>query len=128
MKFQLRIAYIALLVSTIPENVEYLGFLSFRIYLRGFVTYLQEKRLDAAVEELLKLEKEVRSTADLPKVQRVVMAIIELCFEARAWRTLIKQFLILSQRPDQSKQVGCLSSQPSLVSNLLRRSCVVVLE
>lgn len=66
---------------------------------------MQEKRLDAAIEELLKLEKEVRSTADAPRIQRVVVAIIQLCYEARAWKTLIKQILFLSQRPDQLKQV-----------------------
>jgi hypothetical protein len=67
---------------------------------------VQEKRLDAALEELLKLEKEARSTADAPRIQRVVVAIVQLCYEARAWKTLIKQILFLSQRPNQLKQVS----------------------
>lgn len=66
---------------------------------------MQEKRLDAAVEELLKLETEVRFAADLARTERVVMTIIQLCYEARAWKTLIRQVSFLSQRPDQLKQV-----------------------
>lgn len=118
-RFQIMIAYIVLFISRLLQTVEYLGVLTFRTYLGFLCLCLQEERLDAAVEELLKLEKEVRSTADLPKVQRVVMAIIELCFEARAWRTLLGQVLSLSQRPDQSKQVSSFSSQASLVDVFL---------
>ncbi|KAG0559423.1 hypothetical protein M758_10G100500 [Ceratodon purpureus] len=68
------------------------------------VVALQEKRLDAALEELLKLEKEARSTGDAPRIQRVAVAIVQLCYDARAWKTLIKQILFLSQRPDQLNQ------------------------
>ncbi|XP_024401315.1 uncharacterized protein [Physcomitrium patens] len=68
------------------------------------VVAIQEKRLDAAIEELLKLETELRSTSDARRIQRVVVSILQLCYEAQAWKTLIKQIRFFSQCPDQLKQ------------------------
>lgn len=74
--------------------------------------HAQEKRLDAAIEELLKLETELRSTSDARRIQRVVVSILQLCYEAQAWKTLIKQIRFFSQCPDQLKQVRMMISRP----------------
>ncbi|CAK9190307.1 unnamed protein product [Sphagnum troendelagicum] len=66
---------------------------------------LEESRLDAAIEELLKLENQMRRAADVSRTRRVVMAIVQLCYEARAWKTLNDQIHILSQRQPQLQQV-----------------------
>jgi predicted exporter len=65
----------------------------------------QERRLDAAIEELLKLENQMRCAADVSRTRRIVVAIIQLCYEARAWKTLNDQIHLLSQRQQQLQQV-----------------------
>jgi RNA polymerase-binding transcription factor DksA len=66
---------------------------------------LEERRLDAAIEELLKLENQMRCAADVSRTRRVVVAIVQLCYEARAWKTLNDQIRLLSQRQPQLQQV-----------------------
>ncbi|CAM6043993.1 unnamed protein product [Sphagnum compactum] len=65
---------------------------------------LEERRLDAAIEELLKLENQMRCAADVSRTRRVVVAIVQLCYEARAWRTLNDQIRLLSRRQPQLQQ------------------------
>lgn len=66
---------------------------------------LQDGKLDSAIESLLSLEKQMRLAADVPGTRKVVIAIIELCYEARAWKTLNEQIVLLSKRRSQLKQV-----------------------
>ncbi|CAK9193107.1 unnamed protein product [Sphagnum jensenii] len=68
------------------------------------VVALEERRLDAAIEELLKLENQMRCAADVSRTRRIVVAIIQLCYEARAWKTLNDQIHLLSQRQQQLQQ------------------------
>jgi 26S proteasome regulatory subunit N5 len=69
----------------------------------------QGKKLDVAIEALLNLEKQARLAADITGTRKVVIAIMQLCYEARAWKTLIEQILVLSKRRSQLKQVSFLS-------------------
>lgn len=59
-----------------------------------------------AIESLLNYEKQVRLAADVPGTRKVVLAIIQLCYEAKAWKTLNEQILLLSKRRSQLKQVS----------------------
>jgi len=79
----------------------------------------QESRLDAAIEELLKLENQMRRAADVSRTRRVVMAIVQLCYEARAWKTLNDQIHILSQRQPQLQQVTNVCEGSSLSSSVI---------
>ncbi|CAM6038541.1 unnamed protein product [Sphagnum compactum] len=65
---------------------------------------LEGKKLDVAIEALLNLEKQARLAADITGTRKVVIAIMQLCYEARAWKTLIEQILVLSKRRSQLKQ------------------------
>jgi 26S proteasome regulatory subunit N5 len=65
---------------------------------------LEGKKLDVAIEALLNLEKQMRLAADITGTKKVVIAIMQLCYEARAWKTLIEQILVLSKRRSQLKQ------------------------
>jgi 26S proteasome regulatory subunit N5 len=65
---------------------------------------LQDGKLDVAIESLLNYEKQVRLAADVPGTRKVVLAIIQLCYEAKAWKTLNEQILLLSKRRSQLKQ------------------------
>eukprot|EP00249_Psilotum_nudum_P009879 c22209_g1_i1 orf=192-1652(+) len=65
---------------------------------------LQEGKLDMAIEALLNLEKQMRLAADVVGTRKVVVAIVELCYEARAWKMLNDQIVLLSKRRSQLKQ------------------------
>jgi 26S proteasome regulatory subunit N5 len=56
------------------------------------------ENLDAKIEQLLNVEKEMRLAGE-------IAVILQLCFEAKAWKTLNDQIVVLSKRHGQLKQV-----------------------
>ncbi|OAY80446.1 26S proteasome non-ATPase regulatory subunit A [Ananas comosus] len=65
---------------------------------------MQEENLDAAIESLLNVEKQMRLAGDVAGTKKAVIDIIELCYKARAWKTLNDQIVLLSKRRGQLKQ------------------------
>ncbi|XP_077216456.1 26S proteasome non-ATPase regulatory subunit 12 homolog A-like isoform X2 [Tasmannia lanceolata] len=63
-----------------------------------------EGNLDAAIESLLNQEKQMRLAGDVAGTKKAVTAVIQLCYEARAWKTLNDQIILLSKRRGQLKQ------------------------
>ncbi|XP_028762441.1 26S proteasome non-ATPase regulatory subunit 12 homolog A [Neltuma alba] len=60
--------------------------------------------LDAKIEQLLNVEKQMRLAGDVSGTKKAVTDILQLCFEARAWKTLNDQIVVLSKRRGQLKQ------------------------
>ncbi|KAI4317166.1 hypothetical protein L6164_025061 [Bauhinia variegata] len=60
--------------------------------------------LDAAIEQLLNVEKQMRLSGDVAGTKKAVTDILQLCFQARAWKTLNDQIALLSKRRGQLKQ------------------------
>ncbi|PON52283.1 Winged helix-turn-helix DNA-binding domain containing protein [Trema orientale] len=60
--------------------------------------------LEAAIEQLLNVEKQMRLAGDVAGTKKAVTDILQLCFEARAWKTLNEQIVVLSKRRGQLKQ------------------------
>lgn len=67
--------------------------------------------LDAAIESLLNVEKQMRLAGDVAGTRKAAIDIVELCYKAGAWKTLNDQIVVLSKRRGQLKQVK-LSSSP----------------
>jgi 26S proteasome regulatory subunit N5 len=67
--------------------------------------FLQEGKLDIAVEALLNSEKQMRLVADIVGTRKIVLAIVQLCREAKAWKKLNDQIILISKRRAQLKQV-----------------------
>ncbi|KAL2623223.1 hypothetical protein R1flu_003428 [Riccia fluitans] len=65
---------------------------------------LKEGRLNEAIEALLDIEKQLRLSANVVGTRRVVVSIIQLCYDAHAWKTLNEQIVLLSKRRAQLKQ------------------------
>nr|XP_029121138.1 26S proteasome non-ATPase regulatory subunit 12 homolog A isoform X1 [Elaeis guineensis] len=63
-----------------------------------------EENLDAAIETLLNVEKQMRLAGDVAGTKKAVTDIVELCYRARAWKTLNDQIVLLSKRRGQLKQ------------------------
>ncbi|KAE9610255.1 putative proteasome component (PCI) domain, 26S Proteasome non-ATPase regulatory subunit 12 [Lupinus albus] len=60
--------------------------------------------LDAAIEQLLNVEKQMRLAGEVAGTRKAATDILKLCFEARAWKTLNDQIILLSKRRGQLKQ------------------------
>ncbi|XP_050380987.1 26S proteasome non-ATPase regulatory subunit 12 homolog A-like [Argentina anserina] len=60
--------------------------------------------LDAHIEKLLNVEKQMRLAGDVAGTKKAATDILELCFKAGAWKTLNDQILVLSKRRGQLKQ------------------------
>ncbi|KGN62104.1 26S proteasome non-ATPase regulatory subunit 12 homolog A [Cucumis sativus] len=63
-----------------------------------------ERNLEEAIEQLLNVEKQMRLAGDVAGTKKAATDILQLCFEAKAWRTLNDQIMLLSKRRGQLKQ------------------------
>lgn len=64
----------------------------------------QEDKLHDALDQLLALEKLTRTGADMPSTSRVLVAIVEICLEAKNYSALNEHIIMLSKRRSQLKQ------------------------
>ncbi|PWA76666.1 hypothetical protein CTI12_AA231320 [Artemisia annua] len=61
--------------------------------------------LDAQIEALLNVEKQMRLNGDVNGLKKAVSDILTLCFDNKAWKTLNDQIVVLSKRRGQLKQL-----------------------
>jgi 26S proteasome regulatory subunit N5 len=61
--------------------------------------------LEGKIEALLNVEKQMRLAGDVAGTRKAVVDIVELCYQAKAWKTLNDQIVLLSKRRGQLKQV-----------------------
>lgn len=66
--------------------------------------------MEATIEQLLNVEKQMRLAGDVAGTKKAVTDILQLCFEAKAWKTLNDQIVLLSKRRGQLKQVNFKTS------------------
>lgn len=64
-----------------------------------------DRNLEAKIEQLLNVEKQMRLAGDVAGTKKAATDILQLCFEAQAWKTLNEQIVVLSKRRGQLKQV-----------------------
>lgn len=67
--------------------------------------------LHKALESLLNLEKSSRLAEDVTATKAACAAILEVAFEAKEWKLLEENILLLAKRRSQLKQVGESSSK-----------------
>ncbi|XP_043479621.1 26S proteasome non-ATPase regulatory subunit 12 [Leptopilina heterotoma] len=63
-----------------------------------------EGKMHDALDQLLALEKLTRTGADMVSTSRVLVAIVEICLEAKNWAALNEHIVLLSKRRSQLKQ------------------------
>ena len=66
----------------------------------GWVQAGDSSNLDAAIESLLNVEKQMRLAGDVAGTRKAVIDIVELCYKAGAWKTLTDR--ALQERPAQA--------------------------
>ncbi|TRY82098.1 hypothetical protein DNTS_013291 [Danionella cerebrum] len=64
----------------------------------------RDGRLQEAVEGLLSLEKQTRTASDMVSTSRILVGIVQLCYEAKDWDALNENIMLLSKRRSQLKQ------------------------
>lgn len=62
-----------------------------------------QNKLDAALEMLLALEKQTRTGADMHSTSKVLVAIVQICFEAQNWNLLNEHIILLTKKRSQLK-------------------------
>ena len=65
---------------------------------------LAESNLDGALEMLMVLEKQTRQGADMHSTAKVLVCIVQLCYEAKKWSLLNEHIVMLTKRRSQLKQ------------------------
>lgn len=58
-----------------------------------------------AIEGLLPLEKKARVAADVKSTSRILVHIIDMCFQAKQWDTMQEYLVLLIKRRGQLKKV-----------------------
>ncbi|XP_071779410.1 26S proteasome non-ATPase regulatory subunit 12 [Centroberyx gerrardi] len=64
----------------------------------------KEGKLQEAVESLLSLEKQTRTASDMVSTSRILVAVVQMCYEAKDWDALNENIMLLSKRRSQLKQ------------------------
>ncbi|CAL8349616.1 unnamed protein product, partial [Boreogadus saida] len=64
----------------------------------------KEGKLQEAVEGLLSLEKQTRTASDMVSTSRILVAVVQMCHEAKDWDALNENIMLLSKRRSQLKQ------------------------
>ncbi|GAA0143550.1 protease [Lithospermum erythrorhizon] len=67
-------------------------------------TTMGDSKLEAQIEALLNVEKQARQAGDVSSTRKATTDIVQLCFDARAWKILNDQIVLLSKRRGQLKQ------------------------
>ncbi|KAK8937908.1 hypothetical protein KSP40_PGU003518 [Platanthera guangdongensis] len=65
---------------------------------------MMEDNLDASIDALLNVEKQMRLAGEVTGTKKAVIEIVELCYKARAWKTLNDQIVLIAKRRGQLKQ------------------------
>ena len=74
-----------------------------------------QHNLNAETEALLNVEKQIRLARNVSGTKNNVTDILQLCFEARAWKTLNDQIALLWKRRDQLKQAVTAMVQQTML-------------
>jgi len=62
-----------------------------------------QNKLEEALEMLISLEKQTRTGADMHSTSKILVAIVEICFEAQNWTLLNEHIILLSKKRSQLK-------------------------
>jgi len=62
-----------------------------------------QNKLEEALEMLIALEKQTRTGADMHSTSKILVAIVEICFEAQNWTLLNEHIILLSKKRSQLK-------------------------
>jgi 26S proteasome regulatory subunit N5 len=64
----------------------------------------KEGRMHDALDQLLALEKQTRTGADMVSTARILVAVVQICYEAKNWAALNEHISLLAKRRSQLKQ------------------------
>lgn len=80
-------------------------------------TLAKEGKLSDAVDIMLSLEKQTRTGADAHSTSRVLVAIVQLCFQSKDWNALFENVVLLAKRRSQIKMA---------VTKMVQEACTYI--
>ena len=63
-----------------------------------------KKNVDEALEMLMSLEKQTRTGADMHSTAKVLVCLVQICYEAKNWTALNEHIVMLTKKRSQLKQ------------------------
>nr|XP_018902865.1 PREDICTED: 26S proteasome non-ATPase regulatory subunit 12 [Bemisia tabaci] len=88
--------------KVVKMEVDYIS--SFDEKLEAAKKTAAEGNLYEALESLLSLEKQTRTNVDLTSTSRVLVTVVEICYNAKNWNALNEHIILLSKRRSQIKE------------------------
>lgn len=82
-----------------------------------------QESIHAAVDKLLTLEKQQRLAEDVKGTKMACTAILDALFEAKEWKLLNENILLLAKRRSQLKQVMVLLSFSCFILSIILPHC-----
>ncbi|KAJ0097164.1 hypothetical protein Patl1_27660 [Pistacia atlantica] len=76
--------------------------------------------LEAQIDQLFNIEKQMRLAGDVAGTKKAVTDILQLCFEAKDWKTLNEQIVNLSKKRGQLKQIYVEIERARLIKKLAK--------
>ncbi|KAG7302868.1 26S proteasome non-ATPase regulatory subunit 12 [Plutella xylostella] len=67
-------------------------------------SWAAQGRIQEAIDQLLALEKQTRTGADMASTSRILVAVVQICYEAKDWSSLNDHIALLAKRRSQLKQ------------------------
>lgn len=67
-------------------------------------SWASKGRVQDAIDQLLALEKQTRTGADMLSTSKILVAVVQICFDAKNWTALNDHIVLLSKRRSQLKQ------------------------
>lgn len=67
-------------------------------------TELAKKNINEALDMLISLEKQTRTGADMHSTAKVLVCIVQICYEAKKWTLLNENIVMLTKKRSQLKQ------------------------
>lgn len=80
---------------------------------------LAKKNINEALEMLTNLEKQTRTGADMHSTAKVLVCIVQVCYEAKSWAVLNEQIVMLTKKRSQLKQA---------VTKMVQECCIWITE
>ena len=80
-----------------------------------------------AIEMLLALEKQTRSGGDMHSTSKILVAVVQMCYEAKEWTTLNEHLILISKKRSQLKMAVTKMVQVRFSSSIVHVNLMTVL-
>ena len=83
--------------------------------------------LMGGIEILMTLEKQTRTGGDMHSTSKILVAVVQMCYEAKEWTTLNEHLILISKKRSQLKMAVTKMVQVRFSSSIVHVNLMTVL-